>query len=159
MKFCKDDSPYVVTCDTTYGNSSLQNFRGSGWSPKQHVDGWDTSSKDWAHMVLHLPHTEGGVGVPFNCVTKDTAFYTTTSHFVSWMGVFSQPRQELWLPKDDLRDSSSWSSTPLMLLRDIHSEAHDQPSVCESCRFLLFSFQSFITPILIYKSSLQFSLY
>ena len=27
----------------------------------------------------------------------------------------------MWIPKDDLRDSSSWSSTPLLLLRDIHS--------------------------------------
>ncbi len=33
---------------------------------KQHADGWDTSSKDWEHMVLHLPHAEGGFGVPFN---------------------------------------------------------------------------------------------
>jgi hypothetical protein len=85
---------------------------------KQHSDGWDASSKDWAHMVLHLPHVEGGFGVPFNCVTKDDAFYTITSLFVSWMGAFSQERQELWLPKDDLRDSSSWSSYPLLLLRD-----------------------------------------
>ncbi len=57
-------------------------------------------------MVLHLPHTEGGFGVTFNDVTKDTAFYTTTSHFVVCVGVFPQERQELWLPKDDLRDSS-----------------------------------------------------
>jgi hypothetical protein len=28
----------------------------------------------------------------------------------------------LWLSKDDLRDSSSWSSPPLVLLRDIHSK-------------------------------------
>ncbi len=48
-------------------------------------------------MVLHLPHSEGDFGVSFNCVTKDTAFYTTTSRFVSWMGVFSQVRQELWM--------------------------------------------------------------
>jgi hypothetical protein len=27
----------------------------------------------------------------------------------------------LWLPKNDLRDSSSWSSHPLVLLRDIHA--------------------------------------
>ncbi len=46
---------------------------------KQHTDGWDTSRKDWVHMVLHLPHAEGGFGVPFNCVTKDDAFYTSTS--------------------------------------------------------------------------------
>jgi hypothetical protein len=77
-------------------------------------------------MVLHLPHSEGGFGVPFNCVTKDTAFYTTTSRFVTCLGAFPQERQELWLPKDDLRDSSSWSSPPLMLLRDIHSKLLDQ---------------------------------
>ena len=77
---------------------------------KQHADGWDAPSKAWAHMVLHLPHAEGGFGVTFNDVSKDAAFYTTTSRFVVWLGAFSQERQELWLPKDDLRDSSSWSS-------------------------------------------------
>ena len=72
-------------------------------------------------MVLQFPHTEGGFGVSFNCVTKDATFYTTTSHFVSSLCPFRQERQELWLTKDDLRDSSSWSSSPLVLLRDIHS--------------------------------------
>ena len=71
-------------------------------------------------MVLHLTHTEGGFGVPFNCVTKDAAFYTTTSRFLAWLGAFSQVRQGLWLPKDDLKDPSAWSSPPLVLLRDIH---------------------------------------
>ena len=51
-------------------------------------------------MVLHLPYEEEGFGVPFNYVTKDAVFYTTTSRFVSWMCVFFQERQELWLPKD-----------------------------------------------------------
>ncbi len=41
---------------------------------KQHADGWDAAAKDWEHMVIHLPHAEGGFGVPFNCVTKDAAF-------------------------------------------------------------------------------------
>jgi hypothetical protein len=41
-------------------------------------------------MVLHLSYAEGGFGVPFNCVTKDAAFYTTTSRFVSWMGAFDE---------------------------------------------------------------------
>ena len=58
-------------------------------------------------MVLHLPFAEDGFGVTFNDVTKDAAFYTTTSRFVAWLGAFSQERQELWLSKDDLRDSSS----------------------------------------------------
>ena len=26
---------------------------------KQHADGWDASSKAWAHMCLHLPNAEG----------------------------------------------------------------------------------------------------
>jgi hypothetical protein len=100
---------------------------------KQHADGWDASSKDWTHMVLHLPHAEGGFGVPFNCVTKDAAFYTTTSRFVSWIGAFSQARQELWLLKDDLRDSSSWSSPPLVLLRDIHATLISQYDCKDVC--------------------------
>jgi hypothetical protein len=69
----------------------------------------------------------------FNDVTKDAVFYTTTSRFVTWLGVFSQERQELWLPKDDLRDSSSWSSPPLMLLRDIHSNLLNQFDWKEDC--------------------------
>ena len=59
---------------------------------KQHADGCDASSKAWAHMVLHLPHVEGGFGVTFNDVTKDDDFYTTTSRFVAWFGAFSQER-------------------------------------------------------------------
>ena len=73
---------------------------------KHHVDGWDTSDKTWSHMVLHLPDIEGGFGVTFNAVTKDTVFYTTTSRFVT----FFQERQRLWMPKDDVRYSSSRSS-------------------------------------------------
>ena len=34
-------------------------------------------------MVLHLTHDEGGFGVTCNDMTKDDAFYTTTSRFVS----------------------------------------------------------------------------
>jgi hypothetical protein len=59
--------------------------------------------------------------------------YTTTSRFLSWFGVFSQERQELWFPKDDLRDSSSWSSPPFILLRDIHSKLIDLYDCKEVC--------------------------
>ena len=37
------------------------------------------------------------------------------------------------MPKDDLRDSSSWSSPPLMLLRDIHSKLITQYDCKEVC--------------------------
>ena len=50
--------------------------------------GWDTVSKSWTHMDLHLPHPDGDFGVTFT---------------------FSQERQGLWLTKDDLKDSSSMS--------------------------------------------------
>ncbi len=58
-------------------------------------------------MVLHLRHVDGGFGVNFNDITKDAAFYTTTSRFVAWLGALSQERQGLWLPKDDLKDAAS----------------------------------------------------
>jgi hypothetical protein len=41
--------------------------------------------------------------------------------------------QELWLPKDDLRDSSSWSSPPLVLLRDLHTKLISQYDCKEVC--------------------------
>ncbi len=76
---------------------------------------------------------EDGFGVTFNDVTKDAAFYTTTSRFVACLGVFAQERQKLWLPKDDLRDSSSWASPSLVLLRDIHSKLITQYDCKEVC--------------------------
>jgi hypothetical protein len=82
---------------------------------------------------IHLPHAEGGFGVQFNDVTKDAAFYTTTSRFVVWFGAFSQELQKLWLPKEDLRDMSSWTSPPLVILRDIHSKLLTQYDWKEVC--------------------------
>ncbi len=49
----------------------------------QYADGWDAHSKVLTHMVLHLPDAEGGFGVTFNDITKDAAFYTSTSRFVA----------------------------------------------------------------------------
>jgi hypothetical protein len=48
-------------------------------------------------------------------------------------GPSPQERQDLWLSKDDLRDSSSWSSPPLMLLLDIHSNLITQYDYQEVC--------------------------
>ena len=49
-----------------------------------------------------------------------TPLSTLLLHTVTWFGAFSQERQRLWLPKDNLKDSSTWSSPPLVLFRDIH---------------------------------------
>jgi hypothetical protein len=56
------------------------------------------------------------------CLLALMLLYRATSRLVAWLGTFPQERQKLWLPKDDLRDSSSWVSPPLVLLRDIHSK-------------------------------------
>jgi hypothetical protein len=55
-------------------------------------------------MVLHLPDSEGGY-----------------------------ERQWLWFPKDDLRDSFSRSSSPLLLLRDIQVKLLTQDDCKEVC--------------------------
>jgi hypothetical protein len=39
----------------------------------------------------------------------------------------------MWLSKNDLRDSSSWSSPPLMLLRDVHSKRITQYDCKDVC--------------------------
>ena len=61
---------------------------------KEHADDWDASRKTRTYMVVS----------------------------VAWLDAFPQERQVLWLPKDDFRDSSTWSSPPLVLLSDIHSK-------------------------------------
>jgi hypothetical protein len=52
---------------------------------------------------------------------------------VAWLGAFSQERQRLWLPKDDLQASSSWSSPPLVLLHDIYSKLLTHYDCKEGC--------------------------
>jgi hypothetical protein len=79
---------------------------------KQHTDGWDAHSKAWAHMILHLPHAEGGFGVTFNDVSKDAEFYTTTSRCVAWLGAFSEERQEFWLHSIGSPNSYSATGSP-----------------------------------------------
>ena len=39
----------------------------------------------------------------------------------------------MWFPKEDLRDSSSWTSSPFVLLRDIHSKLLTQYDCKEVC--------------------------
>ncbi len=52
---------------------------------------------------------------------------------MTYLGDFSQESQGLWLSKDDLKDPSSWSSSPLLLLRDIHSRFLSDYN-CDNCK-------------------------
>jgi hypothetical protein len=62
-----------------------------------------------------------------------SSFYCTPSRFVPCVVTFSQKRQVLWCPKDDLQESSSWSSSPLLFLRDIHSNLLTDYNWKEGC--------------------------
>ena len=41
---------------------------------------------------------QGGFVVTFNDITKDAAFYTSTSRFVAWLGTFPEDRQAMGAP-------------------------------------------------------------
>jgi hypothetical protein len=69
---------------------------------EKHTDGWDSSQS-----LGRTGRTWSSIGRTLRGVLVwlfTDVFYTTTSHFVTWIGAFSQERQELCLPKDDLRD-------------------------------------------------------
>jgi hypothetical protein len=61
-------------------------------------------------LVPNAKTKKGCVGRLSYDITKDAGFYTATARFVAWLGAFTQERQGLWFPKDDLKDSSTWSS-------------------------------------------------
>ena len=58
---------------------------------KQHTDGWDAPSKAWEHMVLHLPHAEGGFGVTFNDVTMFRILLFILLRHALWFGLVFYP--------------------------------------------------------------------
>jgi hypothetical protein len=76
-------------------------------------------------MVLHLSLRIDGFGVTFNDdVTKDSVFYTSTSRFVDWFGVFGNVTESCGSPRMIFRTRphghrprffSSMTSTPRSL--------------------------------------------
>jgi hypothetical protein len=67
----------------------------------QHAVARDTTSKSCDHMLLHLSHAEGRLGVTFNDIAQDAAFDTST-----WLFVPVGRRGHV-MPLDDRKDSSS----------------------------------------------------
>jgi hypothetical protein len=64
------------------------------------------------------PH---GFVVTFNDITKDASFYTSTSRFVAWLGTVPPPGPRGHGCPRMIFEDSSWSSPPLVLLREIHA--------------------------------------
>jgi hypothetical protein len=88
----------------------------------------------WVDMVIHLPHDHGGFGITSNVISRKDALYTATARFTAFMGTLPLANQSNWLP-DNLTDSSTLTSPPLLAMRSIHEEplanydcTEDQPS-------------------------------
>ena len=75
---------------------------------KQHVGGWNTTSKAWVHMVLHLPYVEGVFAVTFNDITRIKMVLSIQILHVLWFGLVLFKRTTR-SSQNDLADSSSWS--------------------------------------------------
>ena len=95
---------------------------------------WTQQDRAWVDMVLHLPHEHGGFGVTHNTVSRHAASYTTNARFVAFLGTFPLPAQQVWLPSNDLNDSSTWVAPPLCTLKRLHQrlvqdfDCTDQPA-------------------------------
>jgi hypothetical protein len=78
--------------------------------------------------VLQLQHVD--CKIPDSLLKKGTKQHANgwDSSSKDWSHI-----DGLWLSKDDLQDSSSWSSPPLLLLRDIHSKFLSDYDCKEAC--------------------------
>ena len=80
----------------------------------------------WVDMRLHESHDEGGFGVTNNVITRRAAAYTTTlcrttnARFVAFLGTFTFPAQQVWLPGNDLQYPATWAAPPLRQLKHVH---------------------------------------
>ena len=75
-------------------------------------------------ISLCMSHDDDVFGVTFNVIVRSTVFYTSTSRFVSWLGVFPQDRQVLWLPltQDDLQGDVCVPGTIFYMFTDFFTE-------------------------------------
>ncbi len=73
---------------------------------------------------------------------KDAVFYTTTSHFVAWFGVFSQERQWLWLRSQQHIVATVEDSVLRTEMAGLESQEEDDPK-----RILFFKSMSWLGQI------------
>ena len=86
-------------------------------------------------MRLHESHNEGGFSVPNNTISMHAMVYATNARFVSFLGTFAPPDQEVCLSGNDLQDPSTWIVPPLCTLKHLHAallqdyDCTEQPTV------------------------------
>ena len=71
----------------------------------------------WCCVIVELPHHKGGLGIT-PLPAGMAAFYSATAHLVSWLG--SLPHACEWVAGQNLADPTSWNSSALQTLKQLH---------------------------------------
>jgi hypothetical protein len=72
----------------------------------------------WCCVIVELPHHKGGLGITPLPASGMAAFYSATSHLVSWLG--SLPHASEWVAGQNLADPNTWNSSALQTLKQLH---------------------------------------
>ena len=72
----------------------------------------------WCCVIVELPHHKGGLGITPLPASGMAAFYSATAHLVSWLG--SLPHASEWVAGQNLADPTSWNSSALQTLKQLH---------------------------------------
>ena len=84
----------------------------------QHLE-WAAEVRQWYTFIVQSPHHLGGLGFTPNSAAGIAAFYTSTAHFVQWMG--SLENSEFWMGRQLMSQPDTWKADDLLTLVDIHS--------------------------------------
>jgi hypothetical protein len=72
----------------------------------------------WCCVIVELPHHKGGQGITPLTASGMSAFYSMTTHLVSWLG--SLPHASEWVAGQNLADPNTWNSSALRTLKQLH---------------------------------------
>jgi hypothetical protein len=70
-------------------------------------------------VIVVLPQHKGGLGITTLPASGMAAFYSATSHLLSWLG--SLPHASEWVAGQNLADPTTWNSSALHTLKQLHS--------------------------------------
>ncbi len=70
-------------------------------------------------MRLQESHNEEGFGFPNNTISRHATVYATNTRFVAFLGTFSRPAQEVWLPGNYFQDQATWNVPPLCTIKHL----------------------------------------
>jgi len=74
----------------------------------------------WCLVIVELPHHKGGLGSTPLPASGMSAFYSATAHLVSWLR--SLPHASEWVAGQNLADPTTWNSSALQTLKQLHGK-------------------------------------